>query len=213
MPVRVQQQLLEHFVAGMTARAAARSVGVQIRTAVIFFRRLRQLVASKQGSFLLSSEIEADEIYSREERKGRCRRQAAAQVPIFGLFARGGKIYTAIIPDANAKTFIPIIQESVIPDSIIYTNSSHAYNVLNVSEFHYKCLKPSKTVLSRGGYHINGIENFWNESRRYLRRFNGIPKTSLYWYLKECEWRFNHSDHRALSQQLQCWYQSVLNKP
>lgn len=61
MPVRTQQRLLEHFVAGTTARASAALVGVQGRTAVVFSQWLRQLVASKQESFVLSGEIEADE--------------------------------------------------------------------------------------------------------------------------------------------------------
>jgi transposase len=212
MPVQVQERLLEYFVAGTTARAAAKLVGVQGRTVVVFFQRLRQLIASKQESFLLSVEIESDESYLEGGRKGRRGLSPAAQVLVFGLFMRGDKIYTAIIPDAKAKTFIPIIRENVIPDSIVYTTSSQASEVLDVSEFHHKCVKPGKTVLSRGGYHINGVENFWNESKRYLRRFNGIPKTSLYCFLKECEWRFNESDHHALSQQLKYWYLSELHK-
>jgi transposase len=207
MPVQVQERLLEHFVAGTTARAAAKLVGVQERTAVVFFQRLRQLVASKQEGFLLSGEIESDESYVEGGRKGR-----HAQVPVFGLLMRGNRVCTAIIPYAKAKPFIHTIQESVTPDSIVYTNSSQASEVLNPFELHHKCIKPSKTVLSRRGYHVNGIENFWNESKRYLRRFYRIPKTSLGWYLKECEWRFNQPDHHALSKQLKDWYQSELNK-
>jgi transposase-like protein len=26
------------------------------------------------------------------------------------------------------------------------------------------------------GNHINGIENFWNQAKRHLRRYNGIPR-------------------------------------
>jgi transposase len=203
MPVRVQTQLLEHFVAGTTARTAAKVAGVQGRTAVVFFQRLRQLIASKRESFLLSNKMESDERYLEGQRK----------VLVVGLLMRGDKVYTAMIADAKAKTVIPITQESVSPDSIIYTNSFHACDVLDVSEFHYKCINPSKTVLSRGGYHINGLENFWNQSKRYLRRFNGIPKISFYYFLKECEWRFNESDHHALSKQLNDWYQSELHQP
>ncbi|MGZ8364975.1 MAG: IS1595 family transposase, partial [Nitrospira sp.] len=36
MPVSLQQKLLEHFVAGTTARAAALLVGVQANTAKLF---------------------------------------------------------------------------------------------------------------------------------------------------------------------------------
>ncbi|MFC1083028.1 IS1595 family transposase, partial [Pasteurella multocida] len=38
------------------------------------------------------------------------------------------------------------------------------------------------------------IENFWNQAKRHLRKFNGIPKEHFELYLKECEWRFNHSE-------------------
>ena len=90
MPVRLQQKLLEHFVAGTTTRAAALLVGVQGRTTVVFFPRLRQLIASKQESFLLSGEIEAGERYFGVARKGRRGRGAAGTVPVLGLLKRGG---------------------------------------------------------------------------------------------------------------------------
>ena len=46
--------------------------------------------------------------------------------------------------------------------------------------------------------HINGIENFWNQAKRHLRKFNGIPKEHFELYLKECEWRFNNSELRGV---------------
>lgn len=123
MPVQTQQKLLEHFVAGTTARAAALLVGVHANTAKRFDERLRQLIASKQESYLLAGEIEADESYFGGVRKGRRGRGAAGKVPVFGLLKRGGKVYTAIIPEAKASTLIPIIREKVLPDSIVYTDS------------------------------------------------------------------------------------------
>ncbi len=202
MPVGLQQKLLEYFVAGTTARAAALLVGVQANTAKLFYQRLRQLIASKQESYLLAGEIEADESYLGGARKGRRGRGAAGKVPVFGLLRRGGKVYTAIIPDAKASTLIPIIRENVLPDSVVYTDSFQVYDVLDVSEFHHRRVNHSKVFVSEHGHHINGIENFWNQAKRHLRRFNGIPKDSFYWFLKECEWRFNGGGHKALLQQL-----------
>ncbi|RNJ89210.1 IS1595 family transposase, partial [Neisseria meningitidis] len=46
--------------------------------------------------------------------------------------------------------------------------------------------------------HINGIENFWNQAKRHLRKFNGIPKAHFELYLKECERRFNNSEIKVL---------------
>jgi len=145
-------------VAGTTARAAAQVVGVQGRTAVVFFQRLRQLIASKQESFLLSGEVEADESYFGDVRKGKRGRGAVGKVPVFGLLKRGGKVYTAIIPDAKASTLIPIIREKVTPDSIVYTDCFTAYDVLDVSEFHHKRVNHRKTFVTKRGSHINGIE-------------------------------------------------------
>jgi len=63
LSARQQSRLLEHFVAGTTARAAAALVGVQPNTAAMFFLRLRQLIASKVPSYQLEGEVEADESY------------------------------------------------------------------------------------------------------------------------------------------------------
>lgn len=213
LPVRVQQKLLKHFVAGTTARTAAKTVGVQGRTAVIFFQRLRLLIASKHESFLLSRWIESYDSYLARRRTGRRGRTTVGTAMVVGLFMRGDRVHTAVIPDDRSITVIPIVQESVTPDSIIYVPSEEGCAVLDVSAFQYQCVNPSKTVLSRGGYHVNGVENFWNESRRYLRRFNGIPKNSFYSFLKECEWRFNEPDSHALSEQLKYWYHKRRDKP
>ena len=123
LPVKKQQKLLEHFVAGTTARAAALLVDVPVNTAKLFYQRLRQLISSKQESFVLSGEVEADESYFGGVRKGKRGRGAAGKVPVFGFLKRGGKVYTAIIPDAKAATLIPIIRKRVTPDSIVYTDT------------------------------------------------------------------------------------------
>ena len=53
--------------------------------------------------------------------------------------------------------------------------------------------------------HINGIENFWNQAKRHLRRYNGIPKHLFHFYLKECEWRFNYRPTANLLKVLLQW--------
>jgi len=76
---RQQSKLIEHFVAGSTARAAAEIVGVQSNTAIRFFIRLRQLIASKQPSYRLCGEVEADESYFSGVRKGKRGRGVAGK--------------------------------------------------------------------------------------------------------------------------------------
>ncbi|MGQ0503524.1 MAG: IS1595 family transposase [Panacagrimonas sp.] len=208
MPVRVQHRLIEHFVAGTTARAAAALSGVQVRTATVFYQRLRKLIASKLPSYDLSGEVEADESYFGGRRKGRRGRGAAGKVPVFGLLKRGGKVYTAIIPDAQTRTLLAIIEQRVTPDSIVYTDSFRAYDALDVSRFRHERINHSVRFAEQRN-HINGIENFWNQAKRHLRRFNGVPSSHFYWFLKECEWRFNGEGHKALLDQLLEWYKTA----
>ena len=63
----------------------------------------------------------------------------------------------------------------------------------DVSEFSHLRINHSTHFAERQN-HINGIENFWNQAKRHLRKFNGIPKEHFELYLKECEWRFNNSE-------------------
>lgn len=58
--------------------------------------------------------------------------------------------------------------------------------------------------------HINGIENFWNQAKRHLRKFNGVPKEHFGLFLKDCEWRFNYSDPKIQLRQLKQWVHSSL---
>ena len=79
-----------------------------------------------------------------------------------------------------------LLREKVRPHSIVYTDTFRAYDVLGVSEFTHFRINHSE-LFAKDRNHINGIENFWNQSNRYLRRYNGIPKEHFYLFLKECE--------------------------
>ena len=127
---------MEHFVAGTTARAAAELVGVNRNTAVSFYNRLRMIIAAEltKGS-PVSGEIEVDESYFVGRRKGKRGRGAAGKVPVFGVLKRGGKVYTTPIPNAKSVTLLPIIQQMIVPDSIVYTDHLPSYNALDVSSF------------------------------------------------------------------------------
>ncbi len=110
---------------------------------------------------------------------------------MFGLLKRKGKVYTKIIPDARSATLMPIIQDKVVPDSIVYSDCWRGYNVLDVSDLKHCRINHSKLFADKQN-HINGIENFWNQAKRHLRKFNGVPKEHFPLFLKECEWRFDN---------------------
>ena len=84
-----QRRLIEHFVAGTTARTAA-LVGVNKNTATFYFHRLRQIIAlHSEEPTQFFGEIEVDKSYFGGVRKGKRGRGAAGKVPVFGLLNAG----------------------------------------------------------------------------------------------------------------------------
>jgi len=205
-----QSRLIELFVAGTTARTAASLVGVNKTTASYYFQRLRQIIYDNSEHLeLLDGEVEVDESYFGGRRKGKRGRGAAGKVPVFGLLKRNGKVFTVIVPDAKANTLMPIIRQQVKPDSIVYTDTWKSYNASDVSEFKHYRINHSK-LFAKQHNHINGIENFWNQAKRHMRKFNGVPKEHFHLFLKECEWRFNNSDPKSQLIQLNQWVKDRL---
>ncbi len=112
------------------------------------------------------------------------------------MLKRGGRVYTKIIHEASSATLIPIIKRKVIPDSIVYSDYWRAYNALDVSNLRYFHINHSEWFADKKN-HTNGIESFWNQAKRHMRKFNGVPKEHFRLFLREYEWRFNNSDPRA----------------
>ena len=123
---------------------------------------------------------------------------------------RGGKVYAKVIPDVKGKTLKAILENKIVPDSIVYSDTFGSYNVLDVSAFKHYRINHAKLFADRHS-HINGIENFWNQAKRHMRKFNGIPKTHFPLFLKECEWRFNYPNPKSQLKQLNQWVKQYLN--
>ena len=146
---------------------------------------------------MFDGEVEVDKSYFSGQRKGKCGRGAAGKVAVFRLLKRNGKVDTVTVPNTQTATLLLIIRKQVKPDSIVYTDCYHSYDVLDVSEFSHLRINHSTHFAERQN-HINGIENFWKQAKRHLRQFNGIPKEHFELYLKECEWCFNNSEIKVL---------------
>ncbi len=207
----IQGRLIEHFVAGTTARCSAELIGVNRKTAAYYYQRLREIIYQAiDDESVFSGEVEVDESYFGGHRKGKRGRGAAGKVPVFGILKRGGKVYTKVISDTRSNTLMSIIQNKVVPDSIVYTDGYKSYNVLDVSEFKHYRINHSQLFADKHN-HINGIENFWNQAKRHMRKFNGVPRAHFPLFLKECEWRFNNPNPKSQLIQLKQWVNQHLN--
>ena len=180
---------------------------IQANSAALFYRKIRLVifdVLSRESDTVFSGEIELDERYFGGVRKGKRGRGASGKVPVFGLLKRGGKVYTQVISDTKSETLMPIIVKKIKPDSVVYTDCYGSYNALDVSEFKHYRINHSVLFASKHN-HINGIENFWNQAKRVLRKYNGIPKKNFPLFLKECEFRFNYGSPKEQLKTLKKW--------
>jgi len=67
--------------------------------------------------------------------------------------------------------------------SIVYSDCWKGYNLLAVSDFHHFRINHPRLSADRHNP-INGIENFWNQAKRHMRKFNGVPKEHCGLFLK-----------------------------
>ncbi len=137
-------------------------------------------------------------------RKGKRGRGAAGKTVVFGILKRGGKVFTKVVDDTRSTTLMPVIVRKLAPDSVVYTDCYRSYNALDVSDFRHERINHS-ALFATGKNHINGIENFWNQAKRVLRKYNGIPKESFPLFHKECEFRFNYGTPKQQLKTLKEW--------
>ncbi|OSI13648.1 IS1595 family transposase [Neisseria dumasiana] len=203
----LQRKLLEYFVLEVTARSAADILGIQPNTAILFYRKIRLVIShhlALEADQVFEGTIELDESYFGGKRKGKRGRGAAGKVAVFGILKRGGKVYTVVVNNARKESLFPVITRKIIPDSVVYTDCLSSYDVLDVSGFHHHRINHSKKFADRHN-HINGIENFWNQAKRVLRKYNGIDRKSFPLFLKECEFRFNFGTPKQQLKTLRLW--------
>ncbi|MCT8737514.1 IS1595 family transposase [Glaesserella parasuis] len=201
------KKLLEFFVLEVTVRSAANLLEINANSAALFYRKIREVIShhlALEADEVFDGQIELDESYFGGPRKGKRGRGAAGKVAVFGILKRQGKVFTVVVNDTKTTTLMPVIARKIKPDSWGYTDTYRSYDALDVSEFHHERINHSELFTVKQN-HINGIENFWSQAKRILRKYNGIDRKSFPLFLKECEFRFNFGTPKEQLKTLRKW--------
>ena len=189
------RQILNMFCIDLDAMQIAQLTGLNRNTINRYLRGIRERIAEfcEETSPINNGHVEVDESYFGGRRSGKRGRGADGKVIVFGLFKRNGKVYTEIVPNVKAKTLQRIIRGRVSVDSIIHSDKWRGYDgLVDVGyEKHFR-VDHGKGEYVSGSSHINGIEGFWGFSKMRLTKYRGVSKLYFYYYLKECEFRFNY---------------------
>lgn len=142
----------------------------------MFYRKIRGLLSyhlTLEADEVFDGKIELDESYFGGNRKGKRGRGAAGKVAVLGLLKRQDKVFTVAVGNTRTETLLPVITRKIKPDSRVYTNTYRSYDTLDVSQLHHERINHSESFSVKQN-HINDIENFWNQTKRMLRKYNGI---------------------------------------
>jgi transposase-like protein len=192
----ITREIIKCFSLDLTATKTAEILWIERKTINDWYSFIRIAIYSysnKEKAEKFDWIIELDESYFWPTRvRWKRWRWAWMKTIVFGLLKRDWKVYTEIIPDAKAKTLIPIIRWKVEAWSIINTDWWKAYDGLVDLWFdkHYR-VHHWDNEFARWKQHINWIESFWSFTKRRLSKFNWIKKEFFQLHLKESEFRYN----------------------
>jgi len=205
-----QKKIMWAFAVDLTATQTAHILGLDRKTINRYYQLFRLAIHShqKQQIAALVGVVECDESYFGQARpRGvpgpRKRGRGTNKQPVFGIFERGGAVFTEIVPDVKAKTLQGLIRGKVSLESVVMTDGWQAYDgLVDVGydkHFRIKKYRKEGSPFTDGQVHVNGIESFWSYTKRRLARFNGV-KTNFELHLKECEWRWGKDPDTILAE-------------
>ena len=204
LPIRkwvIAIYLLTTSLKSVSSMKLHRDLGVTQKTAWMMSQKIRE--GWKTGSLMLSGTVEIDETYigGRERNKHRSHRLNAGRGPIgktavIGAKQRGGKVVAQPVSHTDEATLMKFVEETIHPDSTIYTDGSSAYRHASPTWSH-AAVRHSVGEYVRGQAHTNGIESFWAMLKRaHTGTFHKMSPKHLHRYVTEFAGRKNvrHDD-------------------
>ena len=124
-----QKKLMHAFALDLTATQTAHLLRLDRKTVNRYYGLFRAAIHAHQTQQIatLIGVIECDESYfGAESPRGvltpRKRGLGTTKQPVFGVFERGGRVFTEIVRDVKAKTLQRIIRGKVSPESVLMTD-------------------------------------------------------------------------------------------
>ncbi len=186
---------------GISAKQIERELGVTYKTAWRMAYLIRKELMNQDGDAPLAGTVEIDETYvGGKRRDGRTGRPGpgSSKTAVMGMVERQGRVVARAIPDTSGRTLIPLVNEHVMPRSIVYTDEWKPYRALGRQGYFHDRIHHASKVYVSGDVHTNTIEGFWSLVKRGIGGvYHVVSSKHLQGYLNEYAWRYNHRNGRA----------------
>jgi len=115
------------------------------------------------------------------------------KTPVFGIVETGGKVIVKVTDWVSKKTAADLINKHVEHGSTMVTDGYAMYAYLGKDDkFKHVMVDHSKGQYVNGGFHTNGIENFWSLLKRgIIGIFHQVSPQHLQRYCDEFAARYN----------------------
>jgi transposase-like protein len=118
--------------------------------------------------------------------------------PVLGMIQRNGEVVIQMLPNVQQVTIKPLITDTIVPGSMIYTDEYDIYTRLPEWGYQHKSVNHGAGEYARDedgdGFHevhVNTLEGFWSLLRSWLRPHRGISQERLPCYLSFFEFIHN----------------------
>ena len=187
---------------GISAKQLERELGVTYKTAWRMAYLIRnKLMTQDADPFAGGQPVEMDETYvggrrkarhTGEKRVGRPGPHDDEKTAVFGMVQRQGRVVALATNTVKSATLLPIVQERVLPGTMIYSDEFRSYDPLNAMGYPHKRIRHSAKVWVSGDVHTNTIEGFWSLVKRGIDGvYHSVSRKHLQGYLNEYAWRYN----------------------
>ena len=190
---------------GVAAKEVERQLGVTYKTAWRMCHMIREYMGAVDGEAPLGGageHVEADETLIGGSVDGMGSGYKGNKTTVVGVAERGGRITTRVVKSRHRKPMEALINETVLPGSIISTDEFGSYRQLGSHGYqHVTVNHKAGQYVGALGASVNQLEGFWAALKRGI---NGthihVSGKHLPKYPGEFEYRYNmrHLPHLML---------------
>lgn len=184
---------------GVSSLQLAEQLGITQKTAWFVNHRIRLMLTDSHPE-QFKDVVQIDETLvgglnknRHADKKHKNSQGGSGKAIVFGARNLHGKVKTAVIPNCEINTLLPVVNNFIEKGSVMVTDEARYYHSSLKADYLHVSINHSEGEYVRGGFTNNGIENFWSIFQRgIIGIYHYVSPKHLHRYATEFEYRYNN---------------------